>query len=180
MASLCHVKNYCSSYRHSCAITLTAEHPIFHLFHTSLDLHHHSIPETVISIFFILHNPIPLWLPLLSVYVRVHTVNSYDDFMCTPCVIHWTWVWYLMWTGVVSVSVTVRVQNWSYVCEWCVRVVCVTGKFFWYVVAKTYIVTTLCLLLIYHIKALLHRWKGRFFKSRNWHNCLPNREIVHH
>jgi len=106
--------------------------PIFHVFHTSLDPHHHSIPETVISIYFILHNPIPLWLPfhssLLCVYVRVLTVNSYDHFMCTPCVIHWTWVWYLMWTGDVSVSVTVRVQNWSDVCEWCVRAVCATGK----------------------------------------------------
>ena len=98
--------------------------PYFHLFHTPLDPHCHSIPETVTSIFSILHNPVPLWLllhsSLSSMYTTVHTVNSYDHFICTLYDIHWTWVWYIMWTGVVSVSVTVRVQNWSDVCEWCV------------------------------------------------------------
>ena len=107
MPFLCHVKNSCSSYLHSRTITFTSEHPIFHLFYTSLDPHRHSIPETVTSIFFILHNPVPLWLllrsSLSSMYTRVHTVNSYDHFICTLYDIHWTWVWYLMWTGVVSV-----------------------------------------------------------------------------
>ena len=107
----------------SYTITFTSEHPIS-IFFTLPSTHRHSIPETSTSIFFILHNSIPLWLLLhsflSSMYATVHTVNSYDHFICTMYDIHWTWVWYLMWTGVVSVSVTVRVQNWSDVCEWCV------------------------------------------------------------
>ena len=127
-AFLCQVTNYYSPYLHSCTIAFTAEHPIFHLFHTPLDPHRHSIPETATFIFSILHNPVPLWWLLHSSLSCIHTVNSYDHFICTLYDIHCTWVWYLMWTGVVSVSVTVRVQNWSDVCEWCVYVVGATGN----------------------------------------------------
>jgi len=70
------------------------------------------------------HNPISLFLPLhsslLSIYVRVHIVKSYDHFHVYTYFIQWTLVWYVMWTVVVSLSVTVRAQNSSDICEWCV------------------------------------------------------------
>ena len=63
--------------RESVCLFFVMWHPIFHLFHTPLDSHCHSIPETVTSIFSILHNPVPLWLllhsSLSSMYARVHT-----------------------------------------------------------------------------------------------------------
>jgi len=78
------------------------------------------IPRYVLHI---LHNPISLLLPLhsslLSIYVRVHIIKSYDHFHVYTYFIQWTWVWYVMWTVVMSLSVTVRVQNSSDMCEWC-------------------------------------------------------------